>query len=94
MEMGAGAAYRALHRPHSNDGLHWLRGVEFSVQTSALWRFSMMAAGLVLCGFSMLLMVLFIASFGEGVIEGLATPFIRHNDPKDSTRYINFTYSF
>ncbi len=53
-----------------------------------------MAEGLILCGFSMLLMVLFIAGFGEGVIEGLATPFIRHNDPKDSTRYINFTYSF
>ncbi len=41
-----------------------------------------------------LLLFLTIAGLGEGIIEGLATPFIQEQHPDSPGQYINFTHSF
>lgn len=44
--------------------------------------------------YSILLLALMIAGLGEGVLEGLATPFVRDLHPKEPARYINMTHAF
>jgi fucose permease len=62
------------------------------------WSVLLMAAGLGLCAlapvYGILFLALMIAGSGEGVIEGIATPFIQRMHPGESGRYINFTHSF
>jgi len=41
-----------------------------------------------------LLAALVIVGFGEGIIEGLATPFVQENHSEESGRYINFSHGF
>ncbi|MHB0938728.1 MAG: MFS transporter [Armatimonadota bacterium] len=59
---------------------------------------ALMAVGVLLCAVSPVYGVLFaalmIAGLGEGVIEGLATPFVQDLHPAEPGRYINFTHSF
>ncbi len=58
----------------------------------------LMGAGIFLCAFSpayfFLIPCLLIAGFGEGICEGLATPFIQdlHSDAPE--RYVNISHSF
>lgn len=58
----------------------------------------LMGVGLSLCAlapfYGMLFLAVMIAGTGEGVIEGLATPFVQILHPKESGRYNNFTHSF
>ena len=62
------------------------------------WSVVMMGIGLLLCAFApvygVLFLALMVAGVGEGVIEGLATPFVRDLHPEEPGRYINFTHSF
>ncbi|MFQ3587818.1 MAG: MFS transporter [Fimbriimonadaceae bacterium] len=44
--------------------------------------------------YGVLFLALMIAGLGEGVLEGLLTPFVRDLHPKEPGRYINFTHSF
>ncbi len=57
-----------------------------------------MALGVLLAAFSPVYGVMFfalmIAGFGEGIIEGLATPFVQDLHEKEPGRYINFSHSF
>lgn len=58
----------------------------------------LMGIGVALCAISpwygLLLAALMLAGCGEGVIEGLATPFVQALHPHDSGRYLNFTHGF
>ena len=58
----------------------------------------LMALGLGLCAaapaYGVLILALLIAGLGEGIIEGLATPFVQDLHPNDPGRYINFTHGF
>ncbi len=58
----------------------------------------LMGSGLFLCAFSQwywaLLALLLVAGLGEGVIEGLATPFVQELHKQEPGRYINFAHSF
>ncbi len=58
----------------------------------------LMGFGVALCAISpwygLLLAALMLAGCGEGVIEGLATPFVQQLHPADSGRYLNFTHGF
>lgn len=62
------------------------------------WSVMLMALGMVLCaiapGYGILLFALLLAGLGEGVIEGLATPFVQALHPIEPGRYINFTHGF
>ena len=57
-----------------------------------------MGAGVLLCalapGYGVLLFALALAGLGEGVIEGLATPFVQDLHTDEPGRYINFAHSF
>ncbi|MHB9133768.1 MAG: MFS transporter [Armatimonadota bacterium] len=57
-----------------------------------------MSLGVLLCAiapiYGVLFFALMIAGVGEGVIEGLATPFVQNLHPGEPGRYINFTHSF
>ena len=57
-----------------------------------------MALGILLAAFSPVYGIMFsalmIAGFGEGIIEGLATPFVQDLHDEEPGRYINFTHSF
>ena len=59
---------------------------------------ALMGLGVLLCAwapvYGVLFLALMIAGMGEGVIEGLATPFVQALHPKEPGRYINFTHSF
>lgn len=54
--------------------------------------------GLVLCSFagaySVLFLSLMVVGLGDGVIEGLATPFVQDLHPQEPGRYINFAHGF
>ncbi len=58
----------------------------------------LMGIGMVLCSFApsygIVFSALAIAGLGEGVIEGLATPFVSDLHTEESGRYVNFTHSF
>ncbi|MCD8350323.1 MAG: MFS transporter [Planctomycetaceae bacterium] len=57
-----------------------------------------MAVGIMAASFApvygLLFVALAVAGLGEGVIEGLATPFIQDLHPKEPGRYINVIHSF
>lgn len=59
---------------------------------------ALMGLGVGLCAFApfygALFLAIAIAGLGEGVVEGLATPFVQDLHPVESGRYINFTHSF
>jgi MFS family permease len=71
---------------------HW--GTRPTLGTSVL----LMSGGLFLCAsapqYSILFLALLIAGLGEGVIEGLATPFVQNLHPQSPGRYINITHAF
>ncbi|MHB1001485.1 MAG: MFS transporter [Armatimonadota bacterium] len=58
----------------------------------------LMGFGILICAFApfygVLFLALLIAGLGEGVVEGLATPFVADLHSKESGRYNNFTHSF
>ncbi len=58
----------------------------------------LMGVGMLLCAvaptYGLLLLALALAGVGEGVIEGLATPFVHALHPAEPGRYINFTHAF
>ncbi len=58
----------------------------------------LLAVGLALCAaaptYGVLLAALLVAGAGEGVIEGLATPFVQDLHPEAPGRYLNFTHAF
>lgn len=57
-----------------------------------------MGAGMGLCSlapaYGVLLLALAVAGMGEGVIEGLATPFVQDLHGSEPGRYINFSHAF
>ncbi len=57
-----------------------------------------MSLGIMACAFSpaygVLIAALAVSGLGEGVIEGLATPFVQDLHPDNSGRYLNFSHSF
>ena len=57
-----------------------------------------MALGILLSslapGYWFLIPAIALAGFGEGVIEGLATPFVNDLHDEDTGRYLNFSHSF
>lgn len=59
---------------------------------------ALMGLGVMLCAvapfYGVLFVALMIAGLGEGVIEGLATPFVEALHPEEPGRYINFAHSF
>lgn len=59
---------------------------------------ALMGAGILLCalapGYGVVFLALALAGLGEGVIEGLATPFVQDLHPDEPGRYLNFTHSF
>jgi MFS family permease len=58
----------------------------------------LMGIGMGLCAaapiYGVLFLALLVAGLGEGVIEGLATPFVQDLHPNEPGRYINFAHSF
>jgi MFS family permease len=62
------------------------------------WSVVLMGIGMALCavtpGYGILLLAMMIAGLGEGVIEGLATPFVQDLHPDEPGRYINFAHGF
>lgn len=59
---------------------------------------ALMGLGVLMCAiapvYGVLFLALMIAGLGEGVLEGLATPFVQDLHPVEPGRYINFTHSF
>ncbi len=59
---------------------------------------ALMSVGVLLCAlapsYGVLFLALMIAGMGEGVVEGLATPFVQRLHPEEPGRYINFSHSF
>ncbi len=59
---------------------------------------AVMGLGVLICAwapvYGVLFLALMIAGMGEGMIEGLATPFVQSLHPQEPGRYINFTHSF
>ncbi len=62
------------------------------------WAVALMGCGMGLCaitpGYGLLFLALMVAGTGEGVIEGLATPFVQDLHPDEPGRYINFAHGF
>jgi MFS family permease len=59
---------------------------------------AVMGLGVLLCAiapfYGIIFLSLMVAGLGEGVIEGLATPFVEALHPKEPGRYINFSHAF
>jgi MFS family permease len=62
------------------------------------WSIVLMGFGLGLCAitpsYGILFIAFFITGIGEGVLEGIATPFVQDLHPDESGRYLNFSHSF
>lgn len=62
------------------------------------WSILLMGAGMAMCAaapsYAVLLLALSVAGIGEGVIEGLATPFVQALHPDQPGRYVNFSHAF
>ena len=62
------------------------------------WAVILMAVGIGTCAFAPAYGILFLAlttaGLGEGVVEGLATPFVQDIHPEEPGRYINFSHAF
>lgn len=58
----------------------------------------MMSVGMALCAlapsYTVLFLAILVAGVGEGVLEGLATPFVQDLHPEEPGRYINFSHAF
>ncbi|MBT3375445.1 MAG: MFS transporter [Lentisphaerae bacterium] len=58
----------------------------------------LMGTGLALCAlapaYGVLMLALMTAGLGEGIVEGLATPFVQDLHPDSPGRYINFAHAF
>jgi len=58
----------------------------------------LMGGGIGLCAvapaYGLLFLALSVAGVGEGIIEGLATPFVQDLHPEEPGRYINFAHAF
>jgi fucose permease len=58
----------------------------------------LMAFGIGICAvaplYGIVFLALVIAGIGEGVIEGLATPFVQDLHPEEPGRYVNFSHAF
>ena len=58
----------------------------------------LLSVGLGLCAiapaYGLLFLALLLCGLGEGVVEGLATPFVEGLHSEESARYINFTHAF
>jgi len=71
---------------------HW--GTRRTLGASVIF----MGAGMMLCAFapvySILFLALMLAGLGEGVIEGVATPFVQKLHPDEPGRYTNFSHAF
>ncbi len=69
-------------------------GKRFSMGESLL----LMGGGIFLCSLApaywMLIPCLLIAGFGEGICEGIATPFVQDLHPDAPERYVNIAHSF
>ena len=69
-------------------------GKRITMGTSIL----LIGAGILFCAFSqaywMLLPCLLLAGLGEGVCEGIATPFVQDLHPDAPERYVNIAHSF
>ncbi len=69
-------------------------GKRYSMALSVL----LMGVGILLCAFApgywFLLPCLLLAGFGEGICEGLATPFVEKLHPQAPERYVNIAHSF
>jgi MFS family permease len=62
------------------------------------WSVLLVGAGLALCAaapsYGVLFLALVVAGVGEGVVEGLATPFVQELHPEEPGRYVNFSHAF
>ncbi len=71
---------------------------KFGNRKSLLTAAIMMGVGILLCAFApsytIILPAVFLAGLGEGVIEGLATPFVQDMHDEDQGRYVNFSHGF
>ena len=69
-------------------------GKRYTMTASVL----MMGGGILCCAFApaywVLLPCLMIAGLGEGLCEGIATPFVQDLHPKAPERYVNIAHSF
>lgn len=69
-------------------------GKRFSMGLSML----LMGGGIMLCAFApsywMLWPLLLLAGLGEGICEGIGTPFVQDLHPEAPERYVNITHSF
>ena len=58
----------------------------------------LMGTGILFCAFSdvywLLIPLLLLAGFGEGLCEGVATPFVQQLHPDEPERYVNIAHSF
>ena len=75
-----------------------LVGAKFGKRISIGVSLLLCGCGIVACTFStaywMLIPCLIFAGLGEGVCEGLLTPFVQDLHPKSPERYVNFSHSF
>ena len=62
------------------------------------WSIAIMGLGMGMCAiapsYGILFLALMVAGLGEGVIEGLGTPFVQDLHPAEPGRYINFAHAF
>jgi MFS family permease len=62
------------------------------------WSTVLMSLGMGLCAvtpsYGIVFVALLLAGAGEGIIEGLSTPFVQDIHKKEPGRYINFSHSF
>jgi fucose permease len=62
------------------------------------WAMILSGSGIILCAFSeyywLLLPFMQIAGAGEGICEGLATPFVETLHPEDPERYVSISHAF
>ena len=62
------------------------------------WSVLLMGIGIGLCAlapaYGILFFALTVAGFGEGIVEGLATPVVQDLHPQEVGRYVNFTHGF
>lgn len=70
----------------------------WGMRRSLGWSIVLMGFGLGLCAVSpfygTLFLALLVAGFGEGIVEGLGTPFVQSLHKEDPGRYTNFSHGF
>lgn len=75
----------------------WL-GKRFGIKSVVMCSIMAMAAGMLAIAFSqswlMIVPPLLMAGLGEGVVEGLSTPFVQEEHEKEPARYVNFAHGF